>query len=64
MQELDVLLQRYFKTSFPAAGAEEKRAFKKLLDQPDPQLAAWLIYGQPCPEQPLASLIQKIRALD
>ena len=63
MQELDVLLQSYFHTGLQTASLEERQAFERLLNLPDPQLAAWLIHGKPCSDPRLAQLVYKIRAL-
>jgi antitoxin CptB len=60
MKELDVLLERYaHNLQFPASAAE-RGAFARLLDLPDPQLAAYLL-GQDVPRDPaLAGLVRRI----
>jgi antitoxin CptB len=42
MKELDVLLTRWLDRRWAAASEDERRAFECLLEQPDPQLLAWL----------------------
>jgi succinate dehydrogenase flavin-adding protein (antitoxin of CptAB toxin-antitoxin module) len=45
MKELDELLTRWLEEGWPRADAAGRRAFEWLLDQPDPDLADWLIGG-------------------
>jgi antitoxin CptB len=63
MKELDVLLERYVgrRGSWPEA---ERRAFARLLDLADPQLAAYL-FGHEHPADPeLAGLVRSIAGED
>jgi antitoxin CptB len=60
MKELDVLLSRWLDRSWELAGSDRRRDFERLLEQPDPVLAAWLIGGVR-PESPgLARLVDDI----
>jgi len=61
MKELDVLLERFARRTLPGASEEEWQAFAELLALPDPALADYLLAGEPPPE-PLARLVQRIRA--
>ena len=45
MKELDVLLERWLDGSWAGADAAKRRLFEWLLEQPDPELAGWLIGG-------------------
>ncbi|HET8691552.1 MAG TPA: succinate dehydrogenase assembly factor 2 [Steroidobacteraceae bacterium] len=45
MKELDLLLLRWLERGWPRADAERRRAFEWLLEQPDPDLADWLLGG-------------------
>jgi antitoxin CptB len=45
MKELDVLLDRWLLDGWPRADATRRRAFEWLLEQPDPELADWLLGG-------------------
>lgn len=45
MKELDVLLARWLERGWSAADTERRLAFAWLLEQPDPDLADWLIGG-------------------
>ncbi len=60
MKELDVLLERWFDTRFETADAPRREAFRQLLDEPDPQIAEWLIGGARPDEAELAALIDDI----
>ena len=42
MKELDLLLERYLDTCYPAADAVEQGAFRELLDMQDPELFAFV----------------------
>jgi antitoxin CptB len=60
MKELDILLERFARERYEAAPLEQKRAFARLLDLPDPDLADYLL-GHATPEEPeLARLTQLI----
>jgi antitoxin CptB len=61
MKELDVLLGRYARREQdPRTSAAERAAFERLLDLPDPELAAYLL-GQEVPVDPeLAQLARRI----
>lgn len=43
MKELDLLLVRWLERGWPRADAERRLAFAWLLEQPDPDLADWLL---------------------
>ena len=45
MKELDLLLARWLELRWPEADAARRRDFEWLLEQPDPDLADWLIGG-------------------
>lgn len=60
MKELDVLLDRFARKEYPTASPAEQRAFARLLDLPDPELAAYLL-GHATPSEPeLAHLTRRI----
>jgi antitoxin CptB len=56
MKELDVLLERFLSEDYPSADAGRRRAFERLLEQPDPELAAWLLGQAEPPDPELAQL--------
>ena len=60
MKELDILLERFAREQYEAAPAEQKRAFARLLELPDPDLADYF-FGHATPEEPeLARLTRLI----
>ena len=60
MKELDVLLERYAAAVLPQAGPAERRLFARLLEQPDPELAGYLLGGEPPLEPEMAALVTRI----
>jgi len=60
MKELDVLLVRWIETAWADAGENRRLAFEWLLEQPDPDLADWLIGGSRPPDADQAALIDDI----
>ena len=60
MKELDVLLERYVRSRLATAAREERQAFARLLELPDPQLADYLLGGHPPAEPWLQELVQLI----
>ena len=64
MRELDQLLGWYLDVRYPAAREVDKAAFSTLLDQPDPELWAW-VCGQALPEKPeWRAIVDEIRSRD
>jgi antitoxin CptB len=61
MRELDVLMTRYLERDFPAASSVERDAFVRLLGLQDPELAAYLLAGEPSSDACLAAVITRIR---
>ncbi len=60
MKELDILLERFAREHYAGAPAEQKRAFARLLDLPDPDLLDYL-FGYVTPQEPeLARLTRLI----
>jgi antitoxin CptB len=61
MLELDVLLGNFLEEVYPKLSEDEKKQFSLLLDQPDPNLFAWLM-GHEKPQDPgLAAITEAIR---
>ena len=63
MKELDLLLEAYLRHRYPYAPGAEQRAFERLLEQPDPDLAGWLLYAAPPPEGELAIILRRLAAM-
>jgi antitoxin CptB len=61
MKELDILLTHYLDHGYGAASAEERAAFRRLLEVQDPLIYAYCL-GQERPPEHLAALIQRITA--
>jgi len=62
MKELDLVLMRYLRERWPVAGLEEKHGFERLLELPDPQLAACLLGRETAPDPDLRRMIELLRA--
>ncbi len=60
MKELDVLLERWLERGWPEADAGARLAFEWLLEQPDPDLADWLIGGARPVDAAHAALVDDI----
>lgn len=61
MRELEELLIPFARTRYPTLDAEERRAFERLLDYPDPVLLEYTL-GQALPrDRTLARLLREIR---
>lgn len=62
MKELDLLLGRWLERRWPQASPEARAAFERLLDEQDPEIAAWLL-GRRYPADPaLAALVDELIA--
>jgi len=61
MKELDVLLTRYLRERWPAAGTAERVQFERVLELPDPVLATYLMGREPAPDSQLQSMIEQLR---
>ena len=60
MKELDLLLVRWLDAGWPSADGGKRAVFLRLLEEPDPQLADWLLNGRRPDDLPLATLIDDI----
>jgi antitoxin CptB len=60
MRELDVLTTRWLERDWPAASSDERAAFRRLLDLQDPELARYLLRGEPHPEPVTAAVIARM----
>jgi len=57
MKELDVLLERFLERSYYGASIEQQEAFQRLLELPDPELAAYLLGDATPADNRLAELV-------
>ncbi len=61
MRELDVLMTRWLERDYPGASSAEREAFVRLLGLQDPELAGYLLAGEPSIDPSLATVIARIR---
>jgi len=61
MKELDLVLGRYLRERWPAATATERAAFERILDLPDPALAACLTGRDRSPDGEVQRLLEQMR---
>jgi antitoxin CptB len=61
MKELDILLTRYLDERYGSASAEEREAFRNLLETQDPVIYAYCLGSERPPER-FAALIERITA--
>ena len=61
MRELDIPLNRYLASGYPAATAEEREQFHRLLEESDSRLWRFFYQGLTPEDTALAALIEKIR---
>lgn len=61
MKELDLLLTGYLRDQWAQAGAAEKAAFERILELPDPLLAAYLMEREAPSDPDLQSLLAVLR---
>ena len=63
MRELDQLFGRYLDREWKQASHEDRGVFLQLLECEDDKLWRWFMGYEQCPDDALASLIQRIRQL-
>ncbi|KAF1718030.1 hypothetical protein CSC74_03805 [Pseudoxanthomonas yeongjuensis] len=63
MRELDQLLGRYLDRQWKQASGEDRGVFLQLLESEDDKLWRWFMGYEQCPDDALASLVQRIRQL-
>lgn len=61
MKELDVLLERWLAEQAPDADPQHWVAFEQLLGLQDPELARYLLAGEPHPDPVTAQLLRSMR---
>jgi antitoxin CptB len=61
MKELDLLLTGYLRQQWAQGGPAEKAAFERILELPDPLLAAYLMQRETPADPDLASLLATLR---
>lgn len=61
MLELDVLFQPFVETHYEALADADKQTFIRLLECEDPELFAWFMGHEQCPDPQLAAMVVKVR---
>lgn len=61
MLELDVLLLPFVEQAFDKLSYEQQETFERLLTSDDPDLFAWFMGHQVCPDEELADMITHVR---
>ena len=60
MKELDLILESWLRRRYASATPAERDSFERLLDLPDPDLAACLLGQAPPPDPPSAALLAQL----
>ena len=60
MRELDVLVEGFYLSRYPALEEPEQQAFRTLLQQADPELLDWLLGRAPAPDE-LAGIVGQMQ---
>ncbi|MCL1149955.1 succinate dehydrogenase assembly factor 2 [Shewanella ulleungensis] len=61
MLELDVLFQPFVEAQYEALTDADKQTFIRLLECEDPELFAWFMGHEQCPDSQLADMVVKVR---
>jgi antitoxin CptB len=61
MKELDLVLTRYLRERWAAATLGERASFERILDLPDPLLAAYLTGRERSPDVDVQQLLDQMR---
>ena len=61
MLELDVLFQPFVETQYESLSDQAKAIFIRLLECEDPELFAWFMGHEACPDAELAAMIVQVR---
>lgn len=60
MLELDVLFMPFVEQAFAKLSLQQQEAFERLLTSDDPDLFAWFMGHQACPDPELAQMVELI----
>lgn len=64
MKELDLVLRRYLLERWPQADADERAAFERILELPDPELAGCLMGRESLADPQMARVLAGLRGGD
>lgn len=62
MKELDVVFERYLACRYHMANEGERTAFRRLLDEEDPVLWAWISGAMPVSDRALEQIVDVVRS--
>ena len=63
MKELDVVLGAYLERFYTSAAADEQRAFRRLLEMPDPELYRLLLGHDDAADESRQALVDLLRGI-
>jgi len=61
MRELDVILLNYLETVYPTADTDDRAAFRRCLELPDPEILALLTGRGTSPDEAVERVVATIR---
>ncbi|QYK03347.1 succinate dehydrogenase assembly factor 2 [Shewanella psychrotolerans] len=61
MLELDVLFQPFVEAQYESLSNQDKAIFVRLLECEDPELFAWFMGHEECPDPELAKMVIQVR---
>jgi len=61
MLELDVLFQPFVESQYEQLSTKDKNIFVRLLEGEDPELFAWFMGHEQCPDPELADMVKRVR---
>ncbi|GIU44141.1 hypothetical protein TUM4630_09100 [Shewanella algidipiscicola] len=61
MLELDVLFQPFVESQYAILSNQDKASFVRLLECEDPELFAWFMGHEVCPDPELAQMVIQVR---
>jgi len=61
MLELDVLFMPFVEQAFDSLSTEQQAVFQRLLECDDPDLFAWFMGHEVCPDPELARMLVQVR---
>jgi len=64
MKELDTLLQLYLQSDYPQLSTELQQVFEQFLDEPDPEIYAWITGHTELPNNRYRFLIDRLRTIN
>ena len=60
MKELDLILSGWLERRYACASSDERTAFARLLELPDPEIAGYLLGQRNPPDPALAALVAQL----